>query len=326
MQQPLVTIIIPVYNAVPFLSQTIESALSQTFKNKEVIIVDDSSKDGSYEIARKFENVSVKVLHQRNAGAAIARNTGLAAANGEYIQFLDAGDLLSPDKIEKQVEALKGQPNKLAVCNYIQFSGKVDVEKLCIPDQSRFIYSSNSPLEFLVNLWGGNGPSNFIQTNSWLVPKTLVEKAGGWRPYRCPDDDGEFFARMILASEGIIYTPGVYNYYRMEDGANQLSSNRSHKYLMNTLLTIDLKHDYLQKKGGHEGVKKAMAKQYLDFAVYHYPSHPVLSKLALKRYRQLAVKAQPPLLGGRLIEIMKQIFGWRAARLFRYFLRERAST
>lgn len=319
----LVSIIIPVYNAEHWLAESIESALRQTHEQKEVIVVDDGSTDNSFAIAEQFEKDGVIVIRQPNAGAAVARNTGMALAKGEFFQFLDAGDLLSEDKIQKQVKVLEGQPCKLAVCNYLQFANTKNLQQSLYTDQSHFIYSSNQPLDFLVNLWGGNGESNFIQTNCWLVPRTLIENAGYWRSYRCPDDDGEFFARIILASEGIVYVPGVYNYYRIGGGGNQLSSNNNRKYLMNTLLTIDLKYRYLLQKGDHPGIRKAMAKQYFDFAVYRYPQNLVLSKLALKRYQRIGIKADVPLLGGILVECARKIFGWRTTRLLQYYLRER---
>ena len=319
----LVSIIIPVYNSANFLKSTVESALAQTYLNKEIIIVDDGSTDNSFETAKQYENGNVKVIKQVNAGAAMARNTGLAIAKGDYIQFLDAGDLLSADKIEKQVAALNGSQIKLAVCNYIQFSGNdKPLTDLKITNQSSFIYSTDNPLEFLINLWGGKGAMNFIQTNSWLVPKKLIEKAGGWRNYRCPDDDGEFFARMILAGDGIIYVPGVFNYYYMSPQANQLSSNKNIKYLQNTLLTIDLKHKYLLQKGRHPLISKAVAAQYLRFAVYNYPAQKKLSAIALRRYKALDERVTIPVLGGRLIELVKKIVGWKAARFMRYYTRE----
>lgn len=319
----LVSIIIPVYNCEQLLARTIDSALHQTYGAKEVIVIDDNSSDNSYEVAKQYEAAGVIVCQQSNAGAAEARNKGLALASGEYIQFLDAGDLLSLDKIEQQVKALKGQFNKLAVCNYLQFQKEEELEKEKGPDLSHFIYSSNQPLDFLVNLWGANGESNFIQTNCWLVPRSLINKAGVWRSYRCPDDDGEFFTRMILESEGIVQVPGVYNYFRVGPGANQLSGNANRHYLKNTLLTIDLKHRYLLQKGGHPKLKAALAKQYLDYAVYNFPAQRDLSALAFRRYRQLGVKAEAPLLGGRLVEGFKSAFGWKAVRLLQYYLRER---
>lgn len=321
--QLLVSIIIPVYNSRRWLTATIESALNQTCVEKEIIVVDDGSTDGSYSIAKEYEKTGVRVLHQVNKGAAVARNTGLAHAKGEFIQFIDAGDLLSADKIERQLEVLQRHSDRIAVCDYLQFSKDEELKKLTYRDQSHFIYSSNQPLDFLVDLWGGNGESNFIQTNCWLVPRKLIEKAGAWRPYRCPDDDGEFFTRLILASEGIIYVPGVYNYFRVGPGSNQLSGNTNRMYLKNALLTIDLKHQYLLRKGGHPKLNTALAKQYLDFSVYNYPAQKQLSALAFRRYRGLNVKATAPLLGGRLVEGLKTVFGWRAVRFLQYHLREK---
>jgi glycosyltransferase involved in cell wall biosynthesis len=317
----LVSIIIPVYNSATHLAASIESALAQTYERNEIIVVDDGSKDGSYDLAKKFESEVVKVIRQENAGAAVARNTGLAHASGSYIQFLDAGDLLDPNKIEAQVQALNGSQTKLAVCKYVQFATEQELHKPVYPDQHSFIYSSDDPVDFLVNLWGGKGEANFIQTNCWLVPKALIEKAGTWRAYRCPDDDGEFFARMVLASEGIVFVPAVLNYYRIDEGSNQLSRNKKRKYLQNTLLTIDLKYRYTNQKKEHPLLARAFAKQYMNFAVYQFPQQKILSCIAWRRYRSFGESLQAPLLGGKAIEFIKHLFGWRVARLIRYYIR-----
>ena len=304
----------PVYNAAVFLEGSVKSLLQQTYAYKEIIIIDDSSTDDSYTIAKSFEGNGIKVLHQKNAGAAVARNTGLSVATGDYIQFMDADDYLSPDKIEKQVTALNGQQNKVAVCNYISFVSDDELDKeINQEDQSLFIYSSDHPAEFLINLLGGKGESNFIQTNCWLIPRAIIDKSGGWRNYRCPDDDGEFFARVLLASEGIVYVPGILNFYRRADAEHKLSSNAQKKYVQNTLLTIDLKYRYLKGRTNDKEIRKTFAKQYLDFAVYNFYNHRLLSKIALKHYRQMNQMATPPLLGGNLIEILKKIFGWKTA-------------
>ena len=314
-----VSIIIPVYNCGAFLKRSLEAVLQQTYLNKEIIIVDDASSDDSFAIAKTFESATFKVIQQKNSGAAVARNTGLQYATGTYIQFLDADDYLSADKIEKQVAALAGSLNKVAVCNYTSFTNDEEIASIKTTDQSSFIYNSISPEDFLINLWGGNGASNFIQTNCWLVPIDLIKKAGNWRNYRCPDDDGEFFARVLLASEGIVYVPGIMNYYRRANTAHKLSANPNKKYIQNTLLNIDLKYQYLKTKSNDKRVEKAFAKQYLDFAVHNYPNQKILSTIALKRYKKMNQPADLPLLGGRFVEIMKLVFGWKLARYIKYF-------
>ncbi len=318
----MVSVIIPVYNCGESIHRTMKSVLAQSYPELEVILVDDGSTDNSYTLAKQYESSRVQVLQQKNAGAAVARNTGLAVSKGEYIQFLDAGDVLGEEKIAAQVKALETQPGKVAVCNYKQFTTDEELKNGQYPDQSAFIYSSDDPQDFLIDLWGGKGHMNFIQTNCWLVPKQIIEQAGGWRAYRCPDDDGEFFARVLLASEGIVHVRGVYNYYHITPGGiNQLSRNGNPKYLKNVLLTIDLKHQYLLNRGKHPLINKAIASQYLRFAVDQFPAQKLLSAIANKRYRALNEKVEVPVLGGRMIEFIKRVFGWRIARLTRAYLR-----
>lgn len=319
---PKVSIIVPIYNCEHLLSKSLTCLLNQSYTNLEIIVIDDYSTDNSFQIAKGFESSSVKIIRQENAGAAVARNKGLEYATGEYIQFFDIDDYLSIDKIEKQVKALEYSSDKVAVCNYISFFNDNDLSSVILSDQSSFIYSSDDPVEFLINLYGGYGSPQFIQTNSWLVPRSLVDKVGGWRNYRCPDDDGEFFARLLLASRGIVYVPDIYNYYRRSTNQSSLSQMKGEKYLHNVLLTIDLKHSYIKRCSSSLAVTKAFATQYLHFAIALYPKHKKLYKIALERYKQLNFNVNSPKLGGAFIELINKYFGWKAARLIKYYLRE----
>ena len=94
--QPLVSILIPAYNAGPLLADTVRSALAQSWPRKEIILVDDGSKDDTLAVAKQFESAEVKVVTQANQGAAATRNRAFYLAQGDYIQWLDADDLLSP--------------------------------------------------------------------------------------------------------------------------------------------------------------------------------------------------------------------------------------
>ena len=101
---PLVSILIPAYNAENWIKDAAKSALDQTWSKKEIIIVDDGSSDNTLHIAREFESESVKVITQANMGASAARNKALSLAQGDYIQWLDADDLLAPNKISQQLK------------------------------------------------------------------------------------------------------------------------------------------------------------------------------------------------------------------------------
>lgn len=108
---PRVSIIIPAHNAMAYLPETVESALKQTFSDFELLIINDGSSDSIEEWARQIPDARVKLISQEKQGSAVARNTGLACAQGEYIAFLDADDLWVPSKLEKQVQFLDSHPS-----------------------------------------------------------------------------------------------------------------------------------------------------------------------------------------------------------------------
>src|SRR5208282_807303 len=110
--KPLVSILIPAYNAEAWIADTIRSALAQTWPRKEIIVVDDGSTDGTLAAAKRFESEGILVVAQPNQGAAAARNKAYSLCSGDYIQWLDADDLLSPDKIAKQMEVAERYPGK----------------------------------------------------------------------------------------------------------------------------------------------------------------------------------------------------------------------
>src|SRR6266581_2015651 len=104
--KPSVSIRIPAYNAEEWIGDTLESALAQTWPRKEIIVVDDGSRDRTVAIAQRFASEKVRVISQRNQGAAAARNAAFSHCRGDYIQWLDADDLLAPDKIAKQIHMI----------------------------------------------------------------------------------------------------------------------------------------------------------------------------------------------------------------------------
>lgn len=107
---PQVSVIIPANNAMTYLPETVESVLRQTFTDFEVLIVNDGSSDHIVEWASQQIDSRVKLISQENQGVSVARNTGIAHAQGEYIAFLDADDLWEPPKLEKQVRCLEDNP------------------------------------------------------------------------------------------------------------------------------------------------------------------------------------------------------------------------
>lgn len=109
-ENPLVSAIIPVYNYDRYLGEAIESVLSQTYRNFEVIVVDDESTDQSAEVARSYADRGVRYCHQTHAGIGPARNTGVEMAQGDFLAFLDADDRWPEEKTERQLQAFESDP------------------------------------------------------------------------------------------------------------------------------------------------------------------------------------------------------------------------
>ena len=109
-ESPLVSVIIPVYNYERYLAEAIESVLSQTYQNLEIIVVDDGSTDHSGEVAQSFASRGVRYCQQVNAGIGPARNKGVELARGDFLAFLDADDRWPLEKIERQLKAFDNDP------------------------------------------------------------------------------------------------------------------------------------------------------------------------------------------------------------------------
>lgn len=105
MSLPKVSVVVPNYNYEKYIAKTIESVLAQTYRNIELIVVDDGSKDNSLNILKRFGD-KVTVIEQKNQGVSLARNNGVSISNGDYIAFLDADDIWLPEKLERQMQRL----------------------------------------------------------------------------------------------------------------------------------------------------------------------------------------------------------------------------
>lgn len=120
MEEKKISIIVPIYNVQNSLERSVNCLLSQTYKNLEIILVDDGSTDYSGKVCDRIaeKDKRVKVIHKKNGGVSQARNTGLAAATGEYVQFADSDDTLSPDFCRIMKEALESSGKSMVMCGY----------------------------------------------------------------------------------------------------------------------------------------------------------------------------------------------------------------
>ncbi len=311
---PLVSVIIPAYNAEKHLRSCVESVIRQSWKNIEIIIVDDGSSDQTPEIALNFESERVKVILQENKGGCAARNQGIKMSSGKYLQFLDADDMISPDKIKNQVLALEQYNLNVAVCPTVHFMDGQNPYLLPVPEESFYLHDTHDTAGFFARLWGAYGKMHMVQTSAWLIPRALVEQAGMWNEKILLDQDGEFYARIVLSSTGIKVTNGI-NYYRKYiHGNNVASKYKNSDALSSAIKSSELKTNYLLEASNNPLSRKAVANVFMQLAVDSYPLYPELYYHLLANVKALKEKPVIPILGGRIIELVKQIFGWKTAK------------
>jgi len=313
MAEPLVSIIIPCYNAGRWLAATLDSALAQTWSPIEVIVVNDGSSDNTLTVAHEFSTRGVMVVDQPNRGASAARNHGLRLSCGEFIQFLDADDLLSPDKIARQMERLAAaSPRHLASGEWARFTDE--------PARAQFVPEPNwtdlSGLEFQMLHFEAGW---MMQPAAWLCPRQLLDEAGPWDESLSLNDDGEYFNRVTLASAGILFCPGARVYYR--SGLSTSLSRRLDPVALRSLWRVnELNCERLLATAGSSArARNAAANGWQRLAFELYPALPDLATAAEARMRALGGTTQG-LAAGPAFRRLSQLIGWRLAKRLRSLL------
>lgn len=173
----MVSVVIPAYNSERFIRRTINSVLSQTYKDFEIIVVDDGSTDKTREVLKEY-GPEVRYIHQENAGDGPARNTGIAAARYDWIAFLDHDDEWVEEKLEIQVNLLKANP-QLHWCasNYIRKSGKTEELAKAVNKAEKLIGGS----DYIGDFFSAMSQMKFTFMSSTIVVcKSVFEKVGGF--------------------------------------------------------------------------------------------------------------------------------------------------
>ena len=169
----LISIIVPVYQAEQYIDRSLKSILSQTYKNIEVILVNDGSKDKSVEIIKKYmeKDERIKLLNQTNQGAGAARNNGLEVANGEYIGFVDSDDWIEPDMYEYLYKIIKRENADIAACDFISTS-RADLK---INNKKAEKLKSMNQEELMKFFFRVNGEKSFYSVCNLLYKRSLIE-------------------------------------------------------------------------------------------------------------------------------------------------------
>jgi glycosyltransferase involved in cell wall biosynthesis len=205
---PTISVIIPAYNAEDTILATVNSVQQQTFSDLEIIVINDGSRDKTLDVVKGIVDTRLKVFSYKNAGAAVARNRGLAHATGEFIAFIDADDLWTPDKLELQLAALQEHPEAGVAYCWTTF----------IDENCKFLYVQ-PPVYFEGNVYPQLLVKNFLCCGSIpLVRRQAIESVGELDPSLESTHDWDYWLR-LAARWTYVLVPKHQVFYRQTSGS-----------------------------------------------------------------------------------------------------------
>ena len=289
----LISVIIPVYNGEKTIRETIESVLTQTFRDFELIILNDGSQDSTLDIVSSIQDSRLKVFSYPNAGLATSRNRGTFHAVGEYISFIDADDLWTPDKLETQLKALQDNPEAAVAyswTNYIDESGQF-LRRGGYLTANGDVYAKLLVVDFLEN---GSNP---------LIRRQALIQVGGFDESLPAAEDWDILLR-LAAQYSFVAVPYPQILYRVS--ANSMSA---HVVRQETACLKVLERAFNQAPESLQYLKK-----YSIANLYRYLSFKVLDAYADRKRGLIAARFLWQLITNDLASL-KQYSTWQV--LFR---------
>ena len=205
---PKISVIIPTYNAEATILETLYSLRQQTFTDFEILVINDGSSDRTLDVLSRFSDERLTVFSFDNAGATVARNRGIARAGGEFIAFLDADDLWSADKLERQLAALEQHPQAGVAYSWTSF----------IDEQGQFLYEQ-APVYFEDNVYPQLLIKNFLACGSVpLIRQQVIASVGGFVPGLESSQDWEYWLR-LARQWSFVLVPQHQVFYRQRLGS-----------------------------------------------------------------------------------------------------------
>ncbi len=236
--KPLISVIVPVYNVEKWLNKCVDSILAQTYKNIELILVDDGSPDRCGEICDEYakKDKRVRVIHKENARQGAARNSGLDIAKGDYIGFVDSDDYIAPDMYEVMLSRMTEHNADMAVCGFYNISPYRAVagsthDGVLVMDNREAMKTYYS--------------TNLIHCTVW----NKLYKSRLWEDLRFPEkifrEDEYVFYRALANAEKVVHIGEAKYYYTIREGSSEHGGFRLDFLISNE--SIDRQYDYIKK-------------------------------------------------------------------------------
>jgi glycosyltransferase involved in cell wall biosynthesis len=305
-RNPTVSVIMPAFNAAPYIAAAIESVLQQTYTPIEFIVVDDGSKDDTRRIAQRYPSELVQVFSTENRGQSAACNLGFSKSIGEYIKFFDADDLLAPEHIALQANRLASRPDCIATGEVWRFWQKPAQDSLYEPLAN---WKDLHPLDWLIADCGkGLG---MMQAGLFLFPRQFVEQSGGWAEQLTLLNDLDFCSRVLLQANRVLYCPGARLYYR-SGLSHSLSAQHQPKHLQSSFQSLEKTTRLLLTAEDSPRVRSVLARYWKARSFHYYPTSPRLFRRAEVWTDTLGGSNLAPF--GGFSGILSRFIGWKTVK------------
>lgn len=306
---PLVSICIPSYNAAKYIKQTLDCLINQSYKNLEILVVDDGSKDDTLSIINSYTDKRLSIFIQENSGAGTARNLAFNNAKGSLIKFMDGDDLLSVNAIAEQVNLALKHPHAIISSKWGRFYND-DLKTFTYAIES--VWRNIKGIDWIIESWQ-KGP-NMTQPGIFLLPRAHIEKYGVWleKLSEGPNDDMEFFTRMMVNCEQIIFCDQSILYYR-SGIQGSLSRKKDRIGFERYLETIEISIGHVLRKINSLHSSAAAATQLQSFVYNCYGLHDDLCVKAQNQIKTLGGTNYPFPAGG-LTKIISKLIGWKLTK------------
>jgi glycosyltransferase involved in cell wall biosynthesis len=308
-----VSIIIPAYNAQNTIAETIHSILKQSFTDFELIIVNDGSTDDTEKVIHSFSDNRIKYFYQKNRGQCAANNFGLSKANGDYIKFFDADDVMNDIHIEAQFEKIKDSKKNVASSKWGRF---YDSDFKSTKFKEELVWKDLSTIDWLKTALGQR--HSMMGGCLWLIPKVILDKVGGWNESLSLNNDFEFSVRLLLGAEKVLFADEALIYYRT-GVPNSLSHTTSAKSYYDAYLSNLLGCKYLLAVDNSKSVQTLCANRFQEWVYTIYPSNKEIvekfeSQINLWGGSNISIE------GGYVLKALSKFFGWKTAKRIKLFL------
>ena len=276
-----VTIIIPIYNVEKYLREAIESAINQTYKNLEIILVDDGSTDNSGRICDEYISVDerIKVIHKKNGGLSDARNAGLDNCTGEYIMFLDSDDFLEPDAVENMHKEIVEKDADYVIGNYINATEEGEKWEKPVFDLEKY-----KPFKLSIHDYMN---SFFIMNSSVcnkIFKKEFIDELNLRFVVGLPAEDAIFTTYCFIKSEKVYYIPNLVFNYRQRKGGS-ISSSCSREYFRGINKAYRIIYENF-KDNGHLGYYRYFYAKSMNYMIYKFIDSTLLNDAERKEVLQ----------------------------------------